>query len=159
MRIALVILFVVLSAVVIVYFFFENTQYIEMPIKQHVLLSAEYFPNRHPIVSQGSTFQINITFKSELDSELVLPLGELTLIGYNDTDKTDYLPEGELFNHNFSVNPLMMPPNGSNSTVLTVIVARDAPIGEYLFEISYGNSDITHASGTRIRTTVESANQ
>ena len=155
---ALIILFVALS-IVVAYFSFVYNQSNEMPYKQPQLLCAEYFPDRHPKASQGSTFQIIMTFKSDLDSELILPLGELTLIGYNDTDRTDYLPEGELFNHNFSLNPLILPPYGSNSTTLTVTIAKDAPIGLYLFEVVYANSDITHVSGTRIRATVESANQ
>ena len=143
---------------VIGYFLLVNNEK-DIPLKKPQLISAEYSPSRSFNVYQGSTFQLFITFKSHLNSSLVFPLGEPTLIGYNSTDNTDYLPEGELFSHNFSVNPLFITPYGSNSTVLTVNVAIDAPIGKYLFEIEYGNSDITNYSGTRIIATVLPANK
>ena len=94
-------------------------------------------------VTQGSTLKVNVTLISRADQELTIPIENLKLAGFNNTAWDNHIPQNKLFNYTFSNNELVLQPNESKSTVLTLEIAEDAPLVEYLFYIELGNSQIT----------------
>ena len=94
-------------------------------------------------VTQGSTLKVNVTLISRADQELTIPIENLKLAGFNNTAWDNPIPQNKLFNYTFSNNELVLQPNESKSTVLTLEIAEDAPLVEYLFYIELGNSQIT----------------
>jgi hypothetical protein len=118
------------------------------------MISGSYVPS-NVNVSQGSTFQINITLTSLLETELILPFESIDVMGFNDSSTN--IPKGILFSFNFDKNPLIISPNSSDSTILTINMADDAPIGKYLILIKYGNSNLTYVGGNSFLVNVESS--
>ena len=94
-------------------------------------------------VTQGSTLKVNVTLISRADQELTIPIENLKLAGFNNTAWDNPIPQNKLFNYTFSNNELVLQPNESKSTVLTLEIAEDAPLVQYLFYIELGNSQIT----------------
>jgi hypothetical protein len=94
-------------------------------------------------ITQGSTLKVNVTLISRADQELTIPIENLKLAGFNNTAWNNHIPQNKLFNYTFSNNELVLQPNESKSTVLTLEIAEDAPLVEYLFYIELGNSQIT----------------
>ena len=95
-------------------------------------------------VTQGSTLKVNVTLISRADQELTIPIENLKLAGFNNTAWDNPIPQNKLFNYTFSNNELVLQPNESKSTVLTLEIAEDAPLVQYLFYIELGNSQITN---------------
>jgi hypothetical protein len=94
-------------------------------------------------VTQGSTLKVNVTLISRADQELTIPIENLKLAGFNNTAWDNPIPQNKLFNYTFSNNELVLQQNESKSTVLTLEIAEDAPLVQYLFYIELGNSQIT----------------
>ncbi|MGD6851830.1 MAG: hypothetical protein ACQCN6_07215 [Candidatus Bathyarchaeia archaeon] len=96
-------------------------------------------------VTQGSTWQKNITLILSLDEKVAIPFENLTILSYN---KTSILPDSQekILNYTFSDNPLILSPHEYNTTVLTVTMAEDAPVGRYVLIANLGNSNITNIS-------------
>ena len=95
-------------------------------------------------ITQGSTLKVNVTLISRADQELTIPIENLKLAGFNNTAWDNPIPQNKLFNYTFSNNELVLQPNESKSTVLTLEIAEDAPLVQYLFYIELGNSQITN---------------
>jgi hypothetical protein len=98
--------------------------------------------------TQGSTQEITLTFTSIFDNQQTLiPIENLTLTYYNShidysnwgTNNSLNFPQDRYFNYTFSQTQLMLQPLASNSTILTITIANDAPVGEYTFNINLGN--------------------
>jgi hypothetical protein len=101
-------------------------------------------------VSQGTNLQLNLTFTSISSEQLTIPIENLTLLGYDGSMPIDYkswnfsanwntsIPQERVFNYTFGLNQITLQPEMSNSTVLTIHVAEDAPIGKYTFDINLG---------------------
>lgn len=97
--------------------------------------------------SQGSTQEINLTFTSIFNnSQTLIPIENLTLFYYD--SHIEYIggspnaldfPQDKYFNYSFSQTQLMLQPLASNSSILTIMIAKDAPIGMYAFNINLGN--------------------
>ena len=113
---------------------------------------AWYFNN----VSQGLPLQVNITISSETNQTINVPMENLTVIYYNSTINYDNdFPEVEqngqaliqqqAFNYSFSPNQVALQPNMSNSTILTIKLAPNAPLGQYTLSVNIGNP--VNASG------------
>lgn len=117
------------------------------------MIFSDYSPSQIT-VAQGSTFQVNITLTCYLDTELSLPFENLSLRGYNNTSWQSSTPQEKIFNYTFSENPLILPPNGKGSCILTVTFANDAPVGDYLLFVKYGKTDLTYVAGGNLRVTV-----
>jgi hypothetical protein len=98
-------------------------------------------------VTQGSTLQVNVTLTSFADQKLTVPIENLKLAGFNNTAWDNSLPQNELFNYTFSNNELILQPYESKFVVLTLEVAEDAPLVQYLFYIELGNWEVTHFGG------------
>jgi hypothetical protein len=96
-------------------------------------------------VSQGSTLQVNLTFSSIMTKQpIVIPIENLVVTYYNSTvnyhswityNDNFSLIQAEAFNYSFSVNPIILQPSMSNSTILTINLANDAPLGQYSTDI------------------------
>jgi hypothetical protein len=78
-----------------------------------------------------------------------LPIGNLNLTGYNSSryDALDWrnwvwnssLVQETIFNYSLSQNPIVLQSGISNSTILTLNWARDAPTGRYTISIPLRN--------------------
>lgn len=98
--------------------------------------------------TQGSTQQINITLKSTTGQQITVPIEDLKMTYYSptvdlnnwiNTDNDTYPAlQAKAFNYSFSLYQLTLQPQMSNSTILTINVADDAPLGEYFFFIDFG---------------------
>jgi hypothetical protein len=95
-------------------------------------------------ISQGTLFQVNLTFISKTNQQILIPLENLTVSYYNSTvdrklffssDKSYPVIQALAFNYSFSLNPIILQPNMSNSTILTINLADDAPVGQYILAI------------------------
>jgi hypothetical protein len=93
-------------------------------------------------LTQGMTFVVNVTLSSSADKDLTVPLG-LSLSSSADMGWLPPVPEETIFNFTYVPNPLVLAPRGSGSSVLTVVLAEDAPIGAYVFYVELGNSQET----------------
>lgn len=149
-----IILLLVALAILIIQF---SSQPPEIPYKHPPMISGTYSPSSFLTVYQGSNFQVNITQTSMLDTELSLPFESLEIMAYNDSTAPSP-PQQQTLNYTFSPNPLEIAPKGTNSTLLTITMANDAPVGKYLLYMRFGNSNITHVGGHSLIVTVESAN-
>jgi hypothetical protein len=104
--------------------------------------SSDSFVN----ITQGSTWHKNITIYLSLDEEASIPLENLTLLSYNKT--SDFLyNQKSILNYTFFPDPMIVLPHGYNTTVLTVTMAEDAPIGRYDLIWNLGNSNVTNIAG------------
>jgi len=98
--------------------------------------------------SQGTTQQVNLTLTSRCPTEIVVPFENLTIYSYySDVDYNFYgnysgdwraSAQETVFNYSFSLSQLTLQPFISNSTVLTINLANNAPLGSYSFEIYLG---------------------
>ncbi len=106
-------------------------------------------------ISQGATFQENYIITSFTDKEILIPIEGITLSSYNDTLWENLsVPQEKVFNYTFSPTHLTIEPYATNSSVLTIQMAQDAPIGKYRLSITLGNSQLTHLQGDTIFITV-----
>jgi uncharacterized membrane protein len=99
-------------------------------------------------VSQGLPLQVNITFTSTTNQSITILIENLTVTYYNSTvdlhrwidNNGNYsLIQQQAFSYSFSLNQLMLQPSMSNSTILTISLAEDAPLGQYSLEIRLRN--------------------
>jgi hypothetical protein len=99
-------------------------------------------------VSQGLLLQVNITFTSITNQPITIPIENVTVTYYNSTvnlhrwvdDNGNYsLIQQQAFNYSFSLNQLTLQPERSNSTLLVINLAQNAPIGQYSLDINLGN--------------------
>jgi hypothetical protein len=99
-------------------------------------------------VSQGLLLQVNITFTSITNQPITIPIENLTVTYYNSTvdlhrwadDNGNYsLIQQQAFNYSFSLNQLTLQPDVSNSTLLVINLAQNAPTGQYSLDINLGN--------------------
>jgi hypothetical protein len=129
---------------------------------------TEYIMN----VTQGSTQQVNFTITSNTDQELTIPLLDLKLEAlvsetYNgELDSFIPLPDwpnhfhfnqsaqDRPFNYTFSHNQLILQPYESDSTVITLDIVEDAPLGFYVFKIGLGN-EVTGQQSWQLSVVVE----
>ena len=105
-------------------------------------------------VSQGSTLQVNVTLTSNTDQELTIPIENLALSGFNNTSWGTSIPQNKVFNYTFSASKLVLQPYESNSTVLAVDIADDAPLGQYALSIELGDWQVTYVGDIGLTITV-----
>ncbi|MGE5637723.1 MAG: hypothetical protein ACM3WQ_03355, partial [Chloroflexota bacterium] len=95
--------------------------------------------------------QVNITFTSIGDQSLTLPIENLKVTYYNSNvdlhkwinDNGNYsLLQQQAFDYQFIPTLVTLQPKMSNSTILTMNIAQDAPTGQYSIEINIGNGTI-----------------
>lgn len=97
-------------------------------------------------VSQGTILRLNLTFTSLSNKQLTIPIENLKLIAYSETiDYTNWdtsnwntsILQERVFNYTFSFNQPTLQPSMSNSTILTIYIAEDAPLGRYALDVNF----------------------
>jgi hypothetical protein len=130
-----------------------KTENPEIPYKPTTMFSDSFSPF-DLTVAQGATYQLTITLTTPCDTEISVPFENLSLTIYNNAVWHSSTPQERIFNYTFSPNSLTLQPYGTNSSILTVNMAEDAPIGRYVMYVTYGNSQLTHVGGNIFWVTV-----
>jgi hypothetical protein len=128
-------------------FFIRST---EPPDGAPPLISVDLEPSvplRNGNITQGMAFTVNITLNSFADKELTIPI-DLSLEDLKNVGWLPPLTEEEVFSSAFEPNPLILQPHRTNSSLLTVNLAEDAPLGAYVFYVELGNSQETRVEKT-----------
>ena len=100
-------------------------------------------------VSQGATQQINLTLTSLYSSQIVaIPIENLRLLAYNSAidyknwDTSNWntsIVQEKVFTYSFSLSELTLQPNMSNSTIITLSLTNNAPLGRYALWVNLGD--------------------
>ncbi len=141
-RFILVLVIATILASIVVTFFIRSA---EPPDEAPLLIAIDLessVPLRGGNITQGMAFTVNITISSFSDKELTIRLG-LSLKGLENVGWMPPLTEEEVFGSAFEPNPLILHPHGSNSSLLTINLADDAPLGAYVFNVELGDSQET----------------
>jgi hypothetical protein len=103
-------------------------------------------------VPQGTNLQFNLNFASRNGEPVLMQIENLKINYYNSTvdikqwinsDPNQYTDlQKNALNYSFNPNPVIVQPGTSNSTILTMNLAQDAPAGQYSFEINTGSAVI-----------------
>ncbi len=95
--------------------------------------------------SQGANLRIDVTFNSVVDEKVNVTLENLKIYAFNssaiysDWDVTSWntsINQERVLNYSFSQNEVTLQPKGSNSVIVEVNVANDAPSGSYAVNIN-----------------------
>ena len=146
-RFSLIIITTIILVTIIVVFFIRSA---EPPGEAPPLIAVDMkssMPLRGGNITQGMAFTVNITISSFADKELTIPLG-LSLEGLADVGWMPPLTAEEVFSSVFEPETLILQPHGSSSSLLTVNLAEDAPLGAYVFYIELGDSQETRVART-----------
>ena len=120
----------------------------ELSFKIPPVIDVSIYPGdvSNAYVTQGGTFQENLTIASRASAQIQIPLA-LKLTGYNNSAYVSSTPQDKIFNYTYNPTLLAINPAEENSSVLTVEVANDAPLGLYVLNVELGNAQVTHLSG------------
>jgi len=99
-------------------------------------------------VTQGMTTSINVTFTSVTNQSIEIPIENLTLSTYSSTinpkiwadNRNSSLIQSDVCTYNFSFDSLLLQPSKSNTTMLSIQFANNAPIGQYYFNVHIGHT-------------------
>jgi hypothetical protein len=99
-------------------------------------------------VTQGMTAHINVTFTSVTNQPIEIPIENLTLSTYSSTinpkvwadNENSSLIQSDVCTYNFSFDSLLLQPSTSNTTVLSIQFADNAPVGQYYFNVHIGHT-------------------
>ncbi|HUJ84262.1 MAG TPA: hypothetical protein VLV84_01500 [Candidatus Acidoferrales bacterium] len=99
-------------------------------------------------VTQGTTARINVTFTSVTNQPIEIPIENLTLSTYGSTINpkiwadtgNSSLIQHDVCSYNFSFDSLLLQPSASNTTVLSIQFANNAPVGQYYFNVHIGHT-------------------
>jgi hypothetical protein len=125
------------------------------PDKHPPMIFPDFSP-RFSTVVQGATFQVNLTITSYLDSEIFIPIENLSIEFYNNSYRIPFSQE-RIFNYTFSSNPLNLAPLGDNSSIITMQLAEDALTGDYVMYVNLGNTQLTAVAGNSFSIEVTSS--
>jgi hypothetical protein len=154
----------ILFSILFVYFAVEYSRRREsLPEKVGPLINIEEeeLPRRDSKITQGTSFDVNVTVCSETDKELLIPFS-LSAIRYAEppnpkptSDLEPPKPTSELneieateFTYSYEPSSIILKPGDVKSTILTVELFEDASVGDYTFFIELGDSDVHHVAGT-----------
>jgi hypothetical protein len=144
--------------------FFEIYSHRFVPASTPKLLyDYEISPAEIVNTTQGATLQVNFTLTSMCSAKIAIPI-ELKLLGYDSTiEGFDTLPtfgwgggfdfwntsvvQERVFNYSLSFGKLTLQPQMSNSTIITISLADDAPIGRYLVFLYLGSIEFLSPPG------------
>ena len=96
--------------------------------------------------TQGTAVHINLTLTSECDAQIAIPMENIKLTGYSENitstwggSNWDKPPiQDEIFSHSLSLNELTLQPRMSNSTIITISLVDNTPVGRYTIAIDLG---------------------
>ena len=85
-------------------------------------------------LTQGESFQVNITITSFLNqAQTFTPTVQLA--GYANAEWDPTKDSHKVYNATLSQEQLVLEPHGNATTILTINIAQDAPLGRYLFYV------------------------
>jgi hypothetical protein len=99
----------------------------ELPATETAL--SQYSDN----ITQGGQITLNVTIASFLTNETTTESIGVTLLGYNNAAWSG--DPQRIFNATFATNPLVLGPEESETTNMTMNIAENAPVGRYVFAI------------------------
>jgi hypothetical protein len=166
----------ILFSILFVYFAVEYSRKSEsFPEKVPPLIDIEeeLITPRDIKITQGMSFAVNVTVYSETDKELLIPFS-LSASRYNwkpnpeptsswesypeptsswesypePTSSCEPYLEATEFTYSYEPSSIVLKPGDVMSSVLTVQLFEDAPVGDYKFFIEPENSDVHHLAGT-----------
>jgi hypothetical protein len=155
----------ILFSIIVVYFTVKYSRKSEsFPEKLPPLIDIEeeLITPRDINIKQGMSFAVNVTVFSETDKELLIPFS-LSALRYREpnpeatsglepypepTTDLSYIIEATEFTYSYEPSSIVLKPGDVMSSVLTVKLFEDAPVGDYQFFIELGNSDVHHLAGT-----------
>lgn len=144
--------------------FFEIYSHRFVPASTPKLLyDYEISPAEIVNTTQGATLQVNFTLTSMCSAKMAIPV-ELKLLGYDSTiEGFDTLPtfgwgggfdfwntsvvQERVFNYSLSFGKITLQPQMSNSTIITISLADDAPVGRYLVFLYLGSIEFLSPPG------------
>jgi len=93
-------------------------------------------------ITPGGTFQAKVTEHSGANKSIAIML-KLKLTFYNNEIWSSAVPQETVVNYTFTPNSLIVEPYGTNSSILTMSIAEDAPPGRYLFAVKVSSTQET----------------
>src|SRR4030042_3265516 len=144
---------VVIAAIRSAYYFLASNNQPSPLAKDPPLVELNLAPSGALNATQGGVTSVNVTFTSLNMSETAIPLG-LVLQAYNNEPWNSSINKEELFSSTFTLNPVVLKSNETKTSVLTLHVAEDVPIGKYAFLVELGNTQIHHVLGATLELTV-----
>jgi len=150
---AVLAIIIVIVAIISAYYFLESNSQHSSLSKPLPLVELNLAPSGSLNATQCGVTSINVTFTSLNMSETSIPLS-LVLQGYDNKLWDSSVPKEGLFSSTFSLNPVVLKSNETKTSVLTLHVAEDVPIGKYAFLVELGNTQIHHVLGATLELTV-----
>jgi hypothetical protein len=130
-KLYIVIAVILVVGIIVAFAYFTHPHPIGTPI---VEFSINVTPSSTINAAQDVTQQINVTFTSFTTKTIAVRVGVLNLVEYynNRTNSTAYsLSYENAFNYSFTQSTLILQPRMTNTTILTINIAQDAPVGKY----------------------------
>jgi hypothetical protein len=139
--------FLVILVIVVGIYFFNNSK---MPVGTPVMdFDYQIFPlnTQDYNVTQGSNFEVNLTFTSIINNQIVIPLENLSIAAFNSTisysnwDTRDWnksITDQQVFSYSFGLKQLNLQPLQANYTILTINIEENAPTGCYELDLNIG---------------------
>ena len=150
---AVLTIIIVIAAVISAYYFLESNSRRSSPSKASPSVEVNLAPSGSLNATQGGVTSVNVTLTSLNMSETSIPLS-LVLQAYDNEPLVSSIDKEDLFSSTFSVNPIVLKTNETETSVLTLHVAEDVPIGKYAFLVELGNTQIHNVLGATLEVTV-----
>jgi hypothetical protein len=150
--VAVLTIIIVIVATISAYYFLESNSHESSPSKASPL-ELNLAPSGILNTTQGGVTSVNVTLTSLNMSETSIPLS-LVLQTYDNKPVDSSSDKEDLFSSTFSVNPIVLKTNETETSVLTLHVAEDVPIGKYAFLVELGNTQIHNVLSATLEVTV-----
>jgi hypothetical protein len=150
---AVLAIIIVIVAIISAYYFLESNSHQSSPSKPLPLVELNLAPSGSLNATQGGVTSVNVTLTSLNMSETAIPLS-LVLQAYNNTPLDSPTSHNELFSSTFTLNPIVLKSNETETSTLTLHVAEGAPTGKYTFLVEFGNAEIHHLVGATLELNV-----
>ena len=150
---AVLAIIIVIVAIISAYYFLESNSQQSSLSKPLPLVELNLTPSGSLNATQGGVTSVNVTFTSLNMSETSIPLS-LVLQGYDNELWDSSVSKEALFSSTFSLNPVVLKSNETKTSVLTLHVAEDVPIGKYAILVELGNTQIHNVLGATLEVTV-----
>ena len=144
---------IVIVAIISAYIFIASNSQPSPLSKPLPLVELNLAPSGSLNATQGGVTSVNVTLTSLNMSETAIPLS-LVLQAYNNEPWDSSINKEALFSSTFTLNPVVLKSNETKTSVLTLHVAEDVPIGKYAFLVELGNTELHHVLGATLELTV-----
>lgn len=144
---------IVILTIISAYYFLKFNSHQSSPSKASPLVELNLAPSGGLNATQGGVTSVNVALTSLNMSETSIPLS-LVLQAYDNEPVDSSIDKGDFFSSTFSVNPIVLKTNETETSVLTLHVAEDVPIGKYAFLVEMGNTQIYNVIDATLEVTV-----